>query len=1207
MLVKCETKSNRVKGLSFHPKLSWILASLHNGHIQLWDYRICSLMETFEEHEGGPVRGVSFHLSQPLFVSGGDDYKVKVWNYKQKRCIFTLLGHLDYIRTVQFHRDYPWILSASDDQTVRIWNWQSRSCIAVLTGHNHYVMCAQFHPKEDLVVSASLDQTVRVWDTSALRDKTVNTSNPSQTRNVTAPDVFGTNDAVVKHVLEGHDRGVNWASFHPTMPLIISGADDRLLKIWRMSESKAWEVDTLKGHFNNVSSCCFLPKKDLIVSNSEDRTIRVWDANKRTAIHTFRRENDRFWILAAHPTNNLLAVGHDSGMVVFKLDRERPLFAMQGKTLYSVQDRSLVRQDVTANTAENQVVVQLRRAPNAMISGFKTMQINPLSPTEPNILVHYGTDGGSYDIIVNGQVEPGDGMGVAFTNRTKFAVLFQSGSIGIYNMRNELSKKFDPPISGTVENIFFGGDNRLLLKSEEKVYLYCFRERKIIEETSVSGGVRYCVWSPNLNHCALFSKYHMTITGKNLDFQHALYENIRLKSGAWDENGVFIYATLSHLKYCIPNGDRGIIRSLAQPIYIIQISQGIMYYMDRDQKLQKEKLNCTEFLFKLALYQQKFNDVNYWIKNGRLCGNVVIGYLKKKGFPEVALHFVDNHQTRFNLALEYGNIEEAMASAFVLDDQNFWSRLGVEALRQGNQQIVEMVYQRTKNFDALSFLYLITGDLNKLEKMVMIADKLNDVPRRFNNALMLGLVEERVKILAEMGQVPLAALTAKAHGLDEYVELLQDSMPAGIERMTESAKLCLPPKPFHSCKEDANWPLAKDIKTIFQAPNLDKVTKPPTIKEAIEAPLVDEHIMDDADAEFLELDDDLDLDLGDLPDLPEPGAAAEKKGDVFQSLAKGDSTPRKWLKTRKLPADLVYAGEFADALGLLKRRIGLKNAAPLKPIFELMFLATHASVPGGPQIPARLTHLSEEGSQEDNLRPRNLFNAARFVELLKDANRLVTTGKFKEALSSFQSILQSLPVAVVESAEDEKQLQECLEIAKDYTLAMRVEATRKTALGERKLEELPAEELKRNLELASFFTVCNLSPNHLILTLRQAMPTSFKAGNFLSATTFARRLIGTNVGQLQGGAQIVQKARQVIAACEAKGSEAIPTSFDYNEDPTSIVLCSKDLTAISAGARSVNCAFCNSKFQECYKGEVCTICDLSEIGANVLGVQFRPI
>lgn len=40
-------------------------------------------------------------------------------------------------------------------------------------------------------------------------------------------DLFGGTDAVVKYVLEGHDRGVNWASFHPNLPLVISGADDR--------------------------------------------------------------------------------------------------------------------------------------------------------------------------------------------------------------------------------------------------------------------------------------------------------------------------------------------------------------------------------------------------------------------------------------------------------------------------------------------------------------------------------------------------------------------------------------------------------------------------------------------------------------------------------------------------------------------------------------------------------------------------------------------------------------------------------------------------------------------------------------------------------------------------------------------------------------------------------------------------------------------
>ena len=35
-----------------------------------------------------------------------------------------------------------------------------------------------------------------------------------------------------------HLRGVNWANFHPSMPLIISGADDRQIKLWRMNDNK---------------------------------------------------------------------------------------------------------------------------------------------------------------------------------------------------------------------------------------------------------------------------------------------------------------------------------------------------------------------------------------------------------------------------------------------------------------------------------------------------------------------------------------------------------------------------------------------------------------------------------------------------------------------------------------------------------------------------------------------------------------------------------------------------------------------------------------------------------------------------------------------------------------------------------------------------------------------------------------------------------
>jgi hypothetical protein len=48
----------------------------------------------------------------------------------------------------------------------------------------------------------------------------------------------------------------------------------------------------------------------MIISNSEDKTVRLWDLNKRATVHTLRREQDRFWVIAAHPTMNLFASGN---------------------------------------------------------------------------------------------------------------------------------------------------------------------------------------------------------------------------------------------------------------------------------------------------------------------------------------------------------------------------------------------------------------------------------------------------------------------------------------------------------------------------------------------------------------------------------------------------------------------------------------------------------------------------------------------------------------------------------------------------------------------------------------------------------------------------------------------------------------------------------------------------------------------------------
>ncbi|KAK2540018.1 Copa [Columba livia] len=1209
MLTKFETKSARVKGLSFHPKRPWILTSLHNGVIQLWDYRMCTLIDKFDEHDG-PVRGIDFHKQQPLFVSGGDDYKIKVWNYKLRRCLFTLLGHLDYIRTTFFHHEYPWILSASDDQTIRVWNWQSRTCVCVLTGHNHYVMCAQFHPSEDLVVSASLDQTVRVWDISGLRKKNLSPGAvESDVRGITGVDLFGTTDAVVKHVLEGHDRGVNWAAFHPTMPLIVSGADDRQVKIWRMNESKAWEVDTCRGHYNNVSCAVFHPRQELILSNSEDKSIRVWDMSKRTGVQTFRRDHDRFWVLAAHPNLNLFAAGHDGGMIVFKLERERPAYAVHGNMLYYVKDRFLRQLDF--NSSKDVAVMQLR-------SGSKFPVFNmSYNPAENAVLLctrASNLENSTYDLYTipkdadsqNPDAPEGkrsSGLTAVWVARNRFAVLDRMHSILIKNLKNEITKKVQVP---NCDEIFYAGTGNLLLRDADSITLFDVQQKRTLASVKISK-VKYVIWSADMSHVALLAKHAIMICNRKLESLCNIHENIRVKSGAWDESGVFIYTTSNHIKYAVTTGDHGIIRTLDLPIYVTRVKGNNVYCLDRECRPRVLTIDPTEFKFKLALINRKYDEVLHMVRNAKLVGQSIIAYLQKKGYPEVALHFVKDEKTRFSLALECGNIEIALEAAKALDDKNCWEKLGEVALLQGNHQIVEMCYQRTKNFDRLSFLYLITGNLEKLRKMMKIAEIRKDMSGHYQNALYLGDVAERVRILKNCGQKSLAYLTAATHGLDEEAESLKETFDpekemvsrltnasyfvtralefgnltvgSGIPDIDHNAKLLQPPAPVMPL--DTNWPLLTVSKGFFEGTIASK-GKGGALAADIDIDAVGTEGWGE-DAE-LQLDEDGFVDAGegfgeeglskgqedgggweveedlDLPpelDVPAGPAGAAEDG-FFVPPTKGTSPAQVWCNNSQLPVDHILAGSFETAMRLLHDQVGVTNFGPYKQLFLQTYARGRTTYQALPCLPAMYgyPHRNWKEAGLKNALPAVGLKLNDLIQRLQVCYQLTTAGKFEEAVEKFRSILLSVPLLVV----DNKQ-----EIA----------------------------------EMAAYFTHSNLQPVHMILVLRTALNLFFKLKNFKTAATFARRLL-----ELGPKPEVAQQTRKILSACEKNPTDTYQLNYDMH-NPFDI--CASSYRPIYRGKPVEKCPLSRACYCPEFHGQICRVTTVTEIGKDVIGLRISPL
>lgn len=118
-------------------------------------------------------------------------------------------AHSDYIRSIAIHPTQPCMLTSSDDMSIKLWDWDNKwTCKQVFEGHMHYVMQIVFNPKDNnTFASASLDKTVKVWQ--------LGSPHPNFT-------------------LEGHDKGVNCVDYYSggDKPYLISGADDRLVKIW---------------------------------------------------------------------------------------------------------------------------------------------------------------------------------------------------------------------------------------------------------------------------------------------------------------------------------------------------------------------------------------------------------------------------------------------------------------------------------------------------------------------------------------------------------------------------------------------------------------------------------------------------------------------------------------------------------------------------------------------------------------------------------------------------------------------------------------------------------------------------------------------------------------------------------------------------------------------------------------------------------------
>lgn len=570
--------------------------------------------------------------------------------------------------------------------------------------------------------------------------------------------------------------------------------------------------------------------------------------------------------------------------------------------------------------------------------------------------------------------------------------------------------------------------------------------------------------------------------------------------------------------------DNGIVRTLDQTVYLVRVKARNVYCLDRAAKPRVLEIDPTEYRFKLALVKRNYEEMLQIIKTSSLVGQSIIAYLRKKGYPEIALQFVQDPQTRFELAIECGNLDVAVETAKQLDRPKLWTRLGIEALSHGNHQTVEMTYQKLRSFDKLSFLYLSTGNGDNLARMAKIAEHRGDFTSRFQNALYMGDVTNRIQMFQEIDLCkynhclipslirliiidPLAYMAAKAHGLDEECQAILEASGLTEDQINlpSMGSPLQPPKPIVPTYK-ANWPVKAASHSFFEKALLGEVgaedDEAPTANgfdhgDAVEdAPAMRDGQLgedEDEDAAGWDMGDDINVEVE--PDFVNVDSAETGPGSSEADL---------WSRNSPIAADHVAGGSFETAMQLLNRQVGAVNFKPLKPRFLEIYQATKTYLPASEGLPPLVNYVRRTVEESDSRKvlpilPKDLESLANAD--LQEGYSAMRSNKLDDGLKVFKRILHSLLVNAVSSKAQVEEAKKLITTAAEYATAMALELER------RSLPTEGEENLKRALELSAYFTIPKLEVPHRQLALMAAMKLAFANKNLSSALSFANRMI----------------------------------------------------------------------------------------------------
>ncbi|NXC85272.1 PRP4 protein, partial [Cercotrichas coryphoeus] len=97
-------------------------------------------------------------------ATGSGDNTCKVWDLRQRKCIYTIPAHQNLVTGVRFEPNHGnFLLTGAYDNTAKIWTHPGWSPLKTLAGHEGKVMGLDISLDGQLIATCSYDRTFKLW------------------------------------------------------------------------------------------------------------------------------------------------------------------------------------------------------------------------------------------------------------------------------------------------------------------------------------------------------------------------------------------------------------------------------------------------------------------------------------------------------------------------------------------------------------------------------------------------------------------------------------------------------------------------------------------------------------------------------------------------------------------------------------------------------------------------------------------------------------------------------------------------------------------------------------------------------------------------------------------------------------------------------------------------------------------------------------